>query len=165
MNNYLRKSWVLALLCIIPKMKAQEIRFFTPTIVQVVKNAPDMSKDANLSLVVTAKPEAVKIKTTEKDGIITYASSAITVKVDTKTQKVSFFDKKGNTLMQEGSMNFTPITEGPDKGSYKVKQGFALEKDEPIYGLGLLQNEKMNQRGEDRLMMQSNLEDYSHFFL
>lgn len=164
MNNYFKKSWVLALICISPQMKAQEIRFFTPTIVQVVKNAPDMSKDANLSLVVTAKPEAVKIKTTEKDGIITYASSAITVKVDTKTQKVSFFDKKGNTLMQEGSMNFTPITEGPDKGSYKVKQGFALEKDEPIYGLGLLQNEKMNQRGEDRLMMQSNLEDYSHFF-
>ncbi len=43
-------------------------------------------------------------------------------------------------------------------------QSFALEADEPIYGIGMLQNGKMSQRGEHRRMQQSNLEDFAHFF-
>ncbi|MCF0198348.1 MAG: DUF5110 domain-containing protein [Bacteroidaceae bacterium] len=144
--------------------QAQEITFFTPSTVRVVKNAPDTSKETGLSLVVTAKPEAVKVAKKTSGDVTTYSSSAITVSVNTKTQQVTFADKKGNTLMQEGSMGFNPITSGPDAGRYKVKQAFALPEDECIYGLGLLQNEKMSQRGEHRLMTQSNLEDYSHFF-
>ena len=46
----------------------------------------------------------------------------------------------------------------------KVIQSFELDEQEPIYGLGMLQNGKMNQRGENRRMMQSNQEDYAHFF-
>ncbi len=151
-------------MCALGTIQAQDITFFTPTTVRVVKNAPDTSKEANLSLVVTAKPSVKAITKKTVGDITTYSSSALTVTVDTKTQNVTFSDKKGNVLMQEGSMGFTPITSGPDQGRYKVKQAFALDKDEPIYGVGLLQNEKMNQRGEHRLMMQSNLEDYSHFF-
>ncbi len=77
---------------------------------------------------------------------------------------VTFKDKKGNILLQETACTFTPLTEGPDKGSFRVKQGFQLEEGEPIYGLGLLQNGKMSQRGENRRMIQDNLEDFSHFF-
>ena len=54
--------------------------------------------------------------------------------------------------------------DGPDKGSYKVKQCFALGADEPIYGIGMMQNGKMSLRGEHRKMQQSNLEDFAHFF-
>lgn len=143
---------------------AQDVTFFSPTTVRIEKKAPDTSKETNLSLVVTKKPEAVKVTKKVVGDKIIYSSSALIVTVDTKEKRVCFADKKGNVLMEEGSMGFTPITTGPDEGRYKVKQGFALKEDEPVYGLGLLQNEKMNQRGEHRLMMQSNLEDYSHFF-
>ena len=154
----------IVMLCLAGTVEAQEVKFFTPRTVRIVKNAPDMSKEMGLSLVVTAEPEAVKVKTRTDGDIVTYSSSAITVSVNTKTQKVCFSDSKGNRLMEEGTMAFTPINAGPDAGRYKVKQAFALDEDEPIYGVGMIQNEKMSQRGEHRLMMQSNLEDFSHFF-
>ncbi len=152
------------MLCLAGTAEAQEVEFFTPRTVRIVKNAPDVSKEMGLSLVVTAQPEAVKVKKKIKGDVVTYSSSAITVTVDTKTQKVSFSDSKGTRLMDEGTMAFTPIKDGPDAGRYKVKQAFALDEDEPIYGVGMIQNEKMNQRGEHRLMIQTNLEDFSHFF-
>lgn len=66
--NY--KLLTLALLFGATTLNAQEITFFTPSTVRVVKNAPDMSKETNLSLVVKATPEAVKVKKTT-DGDVT----------------------------------------------------------------------------------------------
>jgi hypothetical protein len=45
-----------------------------------------------------------------------------------------------------------------------VTQTFAFDADEHIYGVGLIENGKMNQRGENRRMMQSNLEDFQNIF-
>ena len=58
----------------------------------------------------------------------------------------------------------TAISEGADKGDYRVSQTFMLDAKEPVYGIGLMENGKLNQRGEDRLMVQSNLEDYQNIF-
>ena len=139
---------------------AQKVEFFTPSIVHIVKDAGETSEKK--SEVVIATPEKVKVAESEADGAKTYKSSALTVTV--KDGRVTFADSKGNVLLKEGEHRFTPIMEGIDAGSYKVRQCFAIEKDEPIYGLGLLQNGKMSQRGEHRMMQQSNLDDYSHFW-
>ena len=139
---------------------AQKVEFFTPSIVHIVKDAGEASEKK--SEVVIAMPEKVKVAESEADGAKTYKSSALTVTV--KDGRVTFADNKGNVLLKEGEHRFTPINEGIDAGSYKVRQCFAIEKDEPIYGLGLLQNGKMSQRGEHRMMQQSNLDDYSHFW-
>ena len=66
--------------------------------------------------------------------------------------------------MRETSSQFTCRQEGADQGSYIVRQGFRLDKEEPIYGLGILQNGKMSQRGEDRVLVQGNVEDAVPFF-
>lgn len=66
--------------------------------------------------------------------------------------------------MTEGEYAFTPRHTGPDRNSYKVKQTFSVEPDEAIYGIGMLQNGKLNQRGEQRRMEQTNIEDYAHFY-
>lgn len=66
--------------------------------------------------------------------------------------------------MTEGEYAFTPRHTGPDCNSYKVKQTFSVEPDEAIYGIGMLQNGKLNQRGEQRRMEQTNTEDYAHFY-
>ncbi|EJX07084.1 alpha-xylosidase [gut metagenome] len=112
-----------------------------------------------------AKPGNVCVKITSDGPITTYQSSLLTVQVNTKVGQITFLDSQGNVLLKEGGYTFSVITDGPDKGRFKVSQEFALEKEEPVYGVGLLQNGKMNQRGEHRLMIQSNLEDYAHFFL
>jgi len=140
-----------------------KVEFFTPEIVRVVKT-PEPGKAPAGSLVVTAKPADVKVKQTSKDGITTYQSSALKVRVDDKSGKVTFTKPDGECLLAEGEFAFTPITDGIDKGAFRVKQCFALEPDEPIYGVGMLQNGKMSQRGEHRIMQQSNLEDFAHFF-
>ncbi|MBQ9363464.1 MAG: DUF5110 domain-containing protein [Bacteroidaceae bacterium] len=139
---------------------AQKVEFYTPNTVRIVKdNGQNAEKK---SLVVIASPEKVKVSKSQQGDATVYKSSALTVTV--KGGKVVFADNKGNLLTQEGDCVFTPITNGPDKGAYKVKQTFTVEADEGIYGVGMLQNGKMSQRGENRRMEQSNLEDFAHFY-
>ena len=123
-------------------------------IVRVIKTAAP----ADLEEALAAKPSYSVIMTPEAKPRTDFSW---TVDAD---GAVTFKNKKGEILLAEAPAAFTPIAEGPDKGSYRVRQGFHLEADEPIYGLGLLQNGKMSQRGEKRRMMQDNLEDYAHFF-
>ena len=139
---------------------AQKVEFFTPRTVRIVKdNGQNVEKK---SLVVIASPEQVKVSQSKQGTATIYKSSALTVTVDNGS--VSFADSKGNLLTREGSCTFTPITKGPDTDAYKVKQTFSVEADEGIYGVGMLQNGKMSQRGENRRMEQSNLEDFAHFY-
>ncbi|MCR5131833.1 MAG: glycoside hydrolase family 31 protein [Prevotella sp.] len=133
------------------------VEFYSPTIVRVVKSpvGHDYQKQ---TLVVTAKPEDVKVS---RKGN-TLSSDKLTVKFDTKTGAVTF-SSKGKTLLREkNAASFESRTSGPDAGAYRVTQTFQLDKDEAIYGLGTLQNGKMNRRGEHKLMEQSNLEDFQN---
>ena len=145
---------------------AQQVQFYSNGTVRITKDAPGRTHNPgdDLSLVVTAQPMTKGVKVTQQGQIKTYTSTILMVKVDESTGHVTFTDRRGTVLLDEADFGFTPITDGPDKGRFKVRQAWSLQQDEPIYGLGLLQNEKMNQRGENRLMIQTNLEDYSHFF-
>ena len=129
----------------------QEVRitYYSPEIVRIEKTMSEFRRDPGVSVVIG--PCAQDIKPAFK----------VSVSPD---GTVSFLDRKGKVILTESSHSIKPITNGPDKGLYTVEQGWNLDKDEPIYGLGLLQNGKMNQRGENRLMIQSNLEDYANFF-
>lgn len=163
MKRYTIAGMALALWSLTAMAEGVSVEFYTPQIVRVTK-FPDGKTVAPVSAVVTAKPETVKVNKKTEGNTSIYKTSALTVTVDENTGKVSFIKPDGELLLAEGNYNFTPIPEGIDKGSYKVMQSFALEADEPIYGIGMLQNGKMSQRGEHRLMQQSNLEDYAHFF-
>ena len=123
--------------------KAQEVKveFLTPTIVHIVKGQPTKS------LVVTAQPEAVAV--THQGN--TFKSSMLTVKQDPKTGVLTFLTAKGQVLLREKCCDVA-----------KVKQVFTLDKDEAIYGLGTIQNGKLNRRGEHKRMEQSNLEDFQN---
>ena len=133
------------------------VEFYTPQTVRVVK-VPAGHEYEKQSLVVIAKPENVKVTRSGN----TLSSSALSVKVDPRTGALTF-SAKGKTLLREkGAATFEPRTESPDAGKYRVTQTFLLDKDEAIYGLGTIQNGKMNRRGEHKLMEQSNLEDFQN---
>lgn len=152
-----------ALLISIAAAAQTTVEFYTPQTVRIVKNNPQGTTDNRKSIVVVASPENVKVtKRTLGDDWYELKSSALTVNVN--KGKVGFYAPDGTPLMTEGDCYFKPITDGPDKGAYKVGQDFSVDADEGIYGVGLLQNGKMSQRGEDRRMEQSNLEDYAHFY-
>ena len=122
-----------------------KIEFFTPSVVHVVKY-PGQPVTPE-SKVIIAKPQEVKL--TRKGS--TTSSSELTVKLDEKTGSITFLDAKGKVLLREKSHTFTPLN-----------QTFTLDKGEAIYGLGTIQNGKMNRRGEHKRMEQSNLEDFQN---
>ena len=129
---------------------AQEIKveFFTPSIVHVVKEQPTKS------LVVIAKPEQVAVTQTGN----TWKSSELTVKLEPETQTLVFMTSKGKVLLKEKGISMVRKNEN----EFEVSQSFFLDKDEAIYGLGTIQNGKMNRRGEKKRMEQSNLEDFQN---
>ena len=117
-----------------------KVEFMTPSIVHIVKGEPTKS------LVVIAKPEQVDVK--QKGN--TWSSSTLTVKQDAQGN-LTFLTTKGKVLLREKSCDVT-----------QSRQTFTLDKDEAIYGLGTIQNGKMNRRGETKRMEQSNLEDFQN---
>ena len=137
---------ILALLAPIA-MCAQgvKIEFFTPSVVHVVKYQGQAVSPQ--SKVIIAKPQDVKLT---RKGNAT-SSSNLTVKLDEKTGCITFLDAKGKVLLREKSHSFAPLN-----------QTFTLDKGEAIYGLGTIQNGKMNRRGEHKRMEQSNLEDFQN---
>ena len=122
--------------------QALKVEFLTPRIVHIVKGQPTKT------LVVTAQPE--QGVATQSGN--TWKSSELTVKQDARGA-LTFLDAKGRVLLRELSSS---IADG------KVSQSFRLDKDEAIYGLGTIQNGKMNRRGEHKRMEQSNLEDFQN---
>ena len=118
-----------------------QVTFITPRIVHVVKGQPTKT------LVVTAKPEDVTINRKGNEQ----SSGELTVRQDPKTGCLTFLTAKGQVLLREKSYDIA-----------KVRQSFVLDKDEAIYGLGTIQNGKMNRRGEHKRMEQSNLEDFQN---
>ena len=120
-----------------------KIEFFTPSVVHVVKYQGQAVNPE--SKVIIAKPEEVALTTKGN----TTSSSELSVKLDEKTGCITFMDAKGKVLLREKSHTFSPLN-----------QTFTLDKGEAIYGLGTIQNGKMNRRGEHKRMEQSNLEDF-----
>ena len=153
-------AWLL--LCM-PAARAQQVRvtFLTPDIVRIEKSADGAARQQK-SVAVTLQPGEVAVKTAQSGTATSYSSSALKVTVTGST--VTFATRGGKRLLTDGACTLTPLTSGPDKGACEVSQAFTLDKDEPIYGLGMLQNGKLSQRGENRMMVQSNTEDFSNFF-
>ena len=133
-----------------------KVEFYTPSIVRIVK-VPTGHTFNKKSLVVIANPLDVAI--TRNGNKIT--SDSISITVD-KLGRITFKNKKGKLLLKEKNSNFVLRTDGADKGAYKVSQTFSLEKDEPVYGLGTIQNGILNRRNTHKLMEQSNLEDFQN---
>ena len=116
------------------------VEFMTPAIVHVVKGKPTKT------LVVTATPEQVEVV---RKGA-TWKSASLTVKQDTQGN-LTFLTAKGQVLLREKNCDVA-----------EARQTFTLDKDEAVYGLGTIQNGKMNRRGERKRMEQSNLEDFQN---
>ena len=122
--------------------QAQDVKveFITPTIVHIVKGEPTKS------LVVTAKPSMANGQVSVTKG--QWKSKELIVKQD-KQGSLTFLTAKGKVLLKEKNCDVL-----------QARQTFTLDKDEAIYGLGTIQNGKMNRRGEKKRMEQSNLEDF-----
>ena len=129
--------------------KTVQITFYSPSIVRVQK-ALDGNIYDKASLSVTMQPQPLKVsysqqKLNDNTVVDIYKTDKLTVTV--LDDGVMFKDNKGNVILSE-------------LVSDKLKQSFSIDKDEPIYGLGILQEGRMDLRGTDRRMIQGNTDDY-----
>ena len=123
-----------------------KIEFITPSIVHVVKGEPTKS------LVITAKANGQFSMVNGQ-----WKSQELTVKQDAQGN-LTFLTSKGKVLLCEKGWSLIRKT----ADEWQVSQTFKLDPDEAIYGLGTIQNGKMNRRGEHKRMEQSNLEDFQN---
>ena len=117
-----------------------KIDFLTPTIVHVVKGQPTQT------LVVTLKPQQIDVQ--HKGNA--WSSTELTVRQDARGN-LTFLTANGKLLLRE-----------KDCKPAEARQTFTLDKDEAIYGLGTVQDGKLNRRGLKKRMEQSNLEDFQN---
>ncbi|MBQ9232091.1 MAG: glycoside hydrolase family 31 protein [Prevotella sp.] len=139
-----------------------ELEFYTPNTVRVTKT-PTGGKRTAESYAVILQPEKVPFEIKQNEDVVQVRTTQLDVTLSLASGKITFVNR-GTTLLQEGDFRMTAIGEGVDKGHFKARQSFELEADEPVYGIGMLQNGKLSQRDENRLMIQSNQEDYTNFF-
>lgn len=141
-----------------------EVQFFTPSVVRVVK-VPAGKAVEKKSLAVVAGPEEVSFKAQARDGGIVLDSKELQVSLDVASGVISYETAKGDRLLteQKTADMFTPFDDA-GTATYSVRQAFRLDPDEALYGLGQLQNGKMSQRKQRKMLMQGNVEDVSPFF-
>ena len=140
-----------------------QIQFYTPSTIRVVKS-PANHAFTKESYSVISQPQVVKLSTRQDGNIVCVKSNELTVELNLETGGLSFFDKKAAPLLKEaGTAHFIEMNDAGSKACW-VKQAFVLDKDEPIYGLGNLENGRLSQRGEHRTLMPGNVEDGITFF-
>lgn len=138
------------------------VSFYTPEIVRVVKCPGETITQKRNSLVVTLAPQTdIDISVKEAASKVVMSSEKLSVMIDKRTGQLQFMSKVKN-LLKEKSSAFEQRTKGLDAGAYRVTQSFVLDKDEAIYGLGTIQDGKLNRRGIHQRMEQSNLEDFQN---
>lgn len=142
---------------------SMEIRFYNPSTVRVIKSPQGWDYTKN-SLSVIAEPQKVDFDVRKSGNSIRLESNQLQVHVNQLTGVVSFYGKNGKKLLIEKSApTFTDFDDAGVK-TFSVYQPFVLDADEAIYGLGLLQNGQMSQRGVTKRLIQGNTEDVVTFF-
>ena len=140
------------------------IQFYNSKTVRILKSPTTIPFNKE-SLSVIGKAENLPIDVTKKDDITILTSSALQVTINTISGKISFQKLNGTPLFAEKHYGVSFYqTKDIDKSMYSVRQEFALEPKEAIYGLGQFQHGKMVQRDQKLLLRQDNQETVIPFF-
>ena len=139
-----------------------QVSFYSPTIVRIQKCPLQRTMPTTQSEVIIMQPKDdfdVSIK--ESNTAIRMSSNVLTVIINKHTGLVQYM-ADGKKLLSEKEIAFDEREEGPDKGRFVVTNTYQLDKDEAIYGLGTVQDGKLNRRGLKKTIEQTNLEDFQN---
>lgn len=142
-----------------------EVQWYGPNSLRVLKT-PQGKAIEKKSLSVVAAPQNPGIKVSEQgEGEVVMKSRSLTVTLNTRTGVISYAKADGTPLLKEQENNkaFTPFNDA-GRATYTVYQGFDVDKNEGLYGLGQLQNGQMMQRNMSKVLVQGNVEDVSPIF-
>lgn len=141
-----------------------KIEYYSPSIVRVFKTPGGKPYDKkSLSVVGKAVKTPVEFSQMGKNTLI--KSDSIQVEVNVETGGIYFSDRSGNKLLNDKDYGtqFSPVDDAGTP-SFKVRNGFLLDKDEAIYGVGQVLDNKFNRRNSAHHMQNENMSTYSPFF-
>ena len=139
-----------------------EVKLYGENTVRIIKYPVGKSFVKN-SLSVIKQEQKTKFSVSENNHIISLKANDLNIFIDAKNGKITYKSSSGKELLKEVGSDFKPFNDAGNQ-TYSVSQSFQLEKEEPIYGLGILQNGKMSQRNTDVKMIQNNTWDFVPFF-
>jgi len=139
-----------------------EMKFYGSQTIRIIKYPAGKSFTKN-SLSVIKNEQKTKFSVTENKDILLIKTNDLQISVNTKNGEIAYATTSGKELLKEKGSDFKPFNDA-GQPTYSVTQSFQLEKDEPIYGLGILQNRKLSQRNQDIRMVQNNTWDFVPFF-
>ena len=111
------------------------------------------------SLAVIVHPEAIPFRVDEKPGQLIVASTELTIAIDKQTGALTFMKPDGEEITRERAEKPAELKQVTISGepTYEVKQTFALAADESLYGLGQYNDSYMDYRGQEVLLVQTNI--------
>ncbi|MFC7345677.1 TIM-barrel domain-containing protein [Chryseobacterium zhengzhouense] len=139
-----------------------EVKLYGENTIRIIKYPAGKSFVKN-SLSVIKQEQKTKFSVSEKNHIISLKTNDLNIFIDAKNGTITYKSTSGKELLKETGSDFKPFNDAENL-TYSVTQSFQLEKNEPIYGLGILQNGKMSQRNTDVKMIQNNTWDFVPFF-
>jgi len=139
-----------------------EVKLYGENTIRITKYPAGKSFVKN-SLSVIKQEQKTKFSVSENNHIISLKINDLNIFIDAKNGTITYKSTSGKELLKETGSDFKPFNDA-ENPTYSVTQSFQLEKDEPIYGLGILQNGKMSQRNTDVKMIQNNTWDFVPFF-
>ena len=139
------------------------VTFYSPEIIRVTKTPLGSNSPKKKSEVVTMSPQSsLSVAESSTASAFRLKSSSLSVTINRHTGLISFATANGKPLHKEKATTFAPRATGSDKGRYTVSMSYQLDKDEAIYGLGTVQDGKLNRRGLSKRVEQSNIEDFQN---
>ncbi|WP_426277742.1 TIM-barrel domain-containing protein [Chryseobacterium sp. S-02] len=139
-----------------------EVKLYGENMIRIIKYPAGKSFIKN-SLSVIKQEQKTRFSVSENNYIISLKTNDIQLFIDAKNGGITYKSPSGKELLKETGSDFKPFNDAGNQ-TYSVTQSFQLEKEEPIYGLGILQNGKMSQRNTDIKMIQNNTWDFVPFF-
>ncbi len=136
----------------------KNVLFYGPGIVRVNANLGRVHT-TQPSLAVIAHPAGVPFKVEDKGQQLLVSSAQLRISVDKKTGALSFRKANGEEIARERTSNPAEIRELTisNEPTYEVKQSFTLTPDESLYGLGQYNQSYMDYRGQEVLLVQTNI--------
>jgi alpha-D-xyloside xylohydrolase len=136
----------------------KNVLFYGPGIVRVNANLGRVHT-TQPSLAVVAQPAAVSFKVQDSPATLAVVSEKLRIVADKKTGALTFFGADGKELTRERLTQPSEIKEVTISGepTYEIRQTFTLEPGESLYGLGQYNRPYMDYRGQEVLLVQTNI--------
>ena len=136
----------------------KNVIFYGPSIVRVNANL-GQTHTARPSLAVVAKPVAVEFTVQESPESLTIASEKLRIVANKTTGALTFLDATGKELTRERAETPCTIKEVTisSEPTYEIAHTFTLASDESLYGLGQYNRSYMDYRGQEVLLVQTNI--------